>query len=208
MEDLPISQVIERYEPSYYVTKQKPVNSVIEYTFDPISGSPIPHMPGKVLNNKMSYEEVLTHPVQLQSKTTPAKTSLAFFERNPAKISEAEKAGIPKGMERTLVNNKEEILNNAKSFAEKYGYDIPKTIDEAKAMYKQHNSWFRTVQVDPLYDNSKYGLAFTDPKLQTLPKTESAKILALEDILLLTDFLGIMSLVYIQRFCICVTQYD
>lgn len=83
MEDLPISQVIERYEPSYYVTKQKPVNSVIEYTFDPISGAPIPHMPGKVLNNKMSYEEILTHPVQLQSKTTPTKTSLAFFERQP-----------------------------------------------------------------------------------------------------------------------------
>ena len=110
--------------------------------------------------------------------TQQPKTSLAFFERQPAKISKAEKAGVPKGMERTLVNNEEEILNNAKSFAQKYGYEIPETIDAVKDMYKQHNSWFRTVQVDPLYDNSKYGLAFADPKLQTLPKTESAKILA------------------------------
>ena len=97
MEDLPISQVIEIYKPSYYVTKQKPVNSVIEYTFDPISGASIPHTPGKVLNNKMSYEEILTHPVQLRSKSTPTKTSLAFFERQPSKISEAERLGIPKG---------------------------------------------------------------------------------------------------------------
>lgn len=110
--------------------------------------------------------------------TQQPKTSLAFFERQPAKISKGERLGIPKGQERTVINNEEEILNNAKSFAEKYGYEIPETIDAAKAMYKQHNSWFRTVMVDPLYDNSEYGLAFTDTKLQTLPKTESAKILA------------------------------
>lgn len=117
-------------------------------------------------------------PLPQMGKTTPTKTSLSFFERQSAKISEAERLGIPKGMDRTIVNNEQGILANAKAFAEKYGYEVPETIDAAKAMYKRHNSWFRTVQTDALYDNSKYGLAFTDPKLQTLPKTESAKILA------------------------------
>ena len=156
LEDLPISQVIERYEPSYYVTKQKPVNSVIEYTFDPISGAPIPHMPGKVLNNKMSYEEILTHPIQLQSKSTPPKTSLAFFERLPANISKAERLGLPKGMDRTIVNNEQEILANAKAFAEKYGYDIPKTIGDVKDMYRRHNRWFRSVYIQGYLDDSPY----------------------------------------------------
>lgn len=120
MEDLPISQVIERYEPSYYVTKQKPVNSVIEYTFDPISGAPIPHMPGKVLNNKMSYEEILTHPVQLQTKATPPKTSLAFFERQPAKISEAERLGISKGDRGNLSRFQKEALEDLTTYRNKW----------------------------------------------------------------------------------------
>lgn len=96
-------------------------------------------------------------------KQQQPKTSLAFFERPPAKISKAERLGIPKGQERTIINNEEEILNNAKSFAEKYGYEIPETIDAAKAMYNQHNSFFRTPS------NHESVILHYDPELAKLP---------------------------------------
>lgn len=102
-------------------------------------------------------------PLPQTDKITPTKTSLAFFERQPAKISKGERLGIPKGQERTIINNEEEILNNAKSFAEKYGYEIPETIDAAKTMYNQHNSFFRTPS-----DHESVILHY-DPELAKLP---------------------------------------
>ena len=163
MRELPISQISERYQPSYYVTKQKPIEQVIKYTYNPITGY-TPSMPGKILTNRMSYDDILQQPVISSVKQpTPSKTSLAFFERSPSKISKAEKAGIPKGMERTIVNNEQEILANAKSFAEKYGYEMPETIDAAKAMYNQHNSFFRTPS------NHESVILHYDPELTKLP---------------------------------------
>lgn len=73
-----------------------------------------------------------------------------------SKLTEAERLGIPKGSERFIENNKSEILQNAKEFAEKYGYDIPKSIEEAEKMYKQHNTWFRTVSVAPMINYLKF----------------------------------------------------
>lgn len=166
LKSLNISKYNGVYNPNYYVTKQKPINQVIEYTFDPISGSAIPHMPNKILNNKMSYEEILKQSEQLKPRSTSTKTSLAFFERQPSKITKGEKLGIPKGQERTIINNEKEILNNAKAFAEKYNYDIPKTISDIKNMYNQHNSFFRVP------NNHKSVIEDFDPLLSKLPVKE------------------------------------
>jgi hypothetical protein len=54
----------------------------------------------------------------------PSKTSLAFFERKPSKISEAERAGVPKG-ERNVKQGYllKDAIEEANKFAEKWGYD-------------------------------------------------------------------------------------
>lgn len=58
----------------------------------------VPSPYNQLTTNKMSIQELLT-PLEESHKAlldTP-KTSLAFFERHPAKISQAERMGIPKG---------------------------------------------------------------------------------------------------------------
>ena len=72
-------------------------------------------------------------------------TSLKFFERKPSKISEAERVGVPKG-ERDVWDP--QVMLNAKEFANKYGYEVPQTIEEIKNMYRQHNRFFRSVETD------------------------------------------------------------
>lgn len=114
----------------------------------------------------MSYEEILKQPEQLKSKPISTKTSLAFFERQPSKITKAEKLGIPKGQERTIINNEKQILDNAKIFANKYGYENPQTINDAKNMYNQHNSFFRVPS------NHEAVILFHDPELNKLPLKE------------------------------------
>lgn len=85
-------------------------------------------------------------------KQTRGRTSLAFFER-PSKLTIGERAGIPRGAERTIYDNTDRILHDAQKFADKYGYKHPTTIEEARSMYDQHNTFLRTVQL-PNEDNA------------------------------------------------------
>ena len=106
------------------------------------------------------------------------KTSLRFFERPQSKISEAERAGIPKG-ERAI--NDPKVLENAKQFAEKYGYKVPTTVEEAKNMYKTHNRFFRSINMEPFEKAyPEFGI-FPEkefPELVGLTREEKLKTLA------------------------------
>lgn len=106
------------------------------------------------------------------------KTSLRFFERPQSRISEAERAGIPKG-ERAV--NDPKVLENAKQFAEKYGYEVPTTIEGAKNMYKTHNRFFRSINMQPFEKAyPEFGI-FPEkefPELVGLTKEEKLKTLA------------------------------
>lgn len=73
------------------------------------------------------------------------RTSYVFFERGPAKISDLERRGVPKP---DRIYEDPEVLENAKKFAQKYGYDEPTNLQEIKDMYRQHNTAFRSVQTD------------------------------------------------------------
>ena len=69
-------------------------------------------------------------------------------------ISAAEKAGIPKH-ERPMYDP--EVLQKAKLFAEEYGYPEPTNPQEIKNMYRQHNTFFRTVgDLDRVYFPESY----------------------------------------------------
>lgn len=104
--------------------------------------------------------KTISESVPMVSEITPVshkgKNSLAFYERNIPKRTLGEQRGIPKGQERFIVDHENQILANAKAFAEKYGYNIPKTIDEVKDMYRIHNRWFRSVYVDGYTDDGPY----------------------------------------------------
>jgi hypothetical protein len=67
-----------------------------------------------VFNPNYGYKRVVQEP----------STSLKFFERKPAKISEAERAGVPKG-ERNVKQGYllKDAIEEANKFAEKWGYD-------------------------------------------------------------------------------------
>ena len=64
------------------------------------------------------------------------KTSLKFFERKPAKISEAEKAGVPKG-ERNNVNNSGNLERTVNDIILENGYSLPK---ETGMFAQKHSS--------------------------------------------------------------------
>ena len=121
---------------------------------------------GKSLGANMQEGHSIMLDAGMKPQVIPARTSLAFFERTPSKITKAERAGIPKGIERIIVNNEAEILSNAKTFAEKYGYEVPTTIDATKAMYNRHNSFFRSPS------NHESVVLHYDPSLSKLPLEE------------------------------------
>lgn len=79
LQQLDISQYAGRYTPTYYVTEPIDINKTIKFTRDPISGSYIPNVPGKVVTNKMTIPE-LFDVAPLEPQHNP-KTSLAFFEK-------------------------------------------------------------------------------------------------------------------------------
>ena len=75
------------------------------------------------------------------------RTSLKFFERPQSRISEAEKAGVPRG-ERNLKNPSytlKDARKEAQEFAEKWGYDLPKnaSLKDIEDLYNRHNTFFR-----------------------------------------------------------------
>ena len=81
-------------------------------------------------------------------------TSLAFFERKPSKISEAERAGVPKG-ERNIKQGYllKDAIEEANNFAEKWGYDKLSqnaTLQDIENLYNQHNTFFRGVTTEQL----------------------------------------------------------
>ena len=98
----------------------------------------------------------------LQTKTTPTKTSLAFFESKPAKISEAERLGLPKG-EKIPYSEAENVAfrQQINDFAAKYGYEPigdevtdPEVLERyARSLIKRHNTFYRGVKLNPKESN-------------------------------------------------------
>ena len=87
-------------------------------------------------------------------KTSEPSTSLKFFERKPAKISEAERTGVPKG-ERNVKQGYllKDAIEEANKFAEKWGYDKLSqnaTLQDIENLYNQHNTFFRGVTTEQL----------------------------------------------------------
>lgn len=71
--------------------------------------------------------------------------SLAHLQRPDSNLTLAERVGVPKG-ERAAWDP--QVMKNAIEFAQKYGYEIPKDLEAAKNMYRQHNTFFRTVNME------------------------------------------------------------
>lgn len=96
-------------------------------------------------------------PLSQMSKTPPTKTSLAFFERQPAKISEAERLGVPKGIKYYTQEENLAFRNQINDFAKKYGYEPigdevtdPEVLERyARSLIKRHNTFYRGVVSNP-----------------------------------------------------------
>lgn len=161
-----------RYYPEIFQNTDNVVYEIPASSIGLENGALIEKLPKVDLSKATKYE------FDLSSRSYKPSKILS----NNSKLTEGEILGIPKGQERFIVNNESEILQNAKSFAEKYGYDIPENIDAAKQMYRQHNRWFRTVDDPKRFLLSKndniFGLAEYAPELQGKTKEEIAKILA------------------------------
>lgn len=106
-----------------------------------------------------------------QVSAIPGKTNYKLLER-PIKISRAERLGIPKS-DRKSFNEFDEVMENAKFFAEKHNLKIPENIEEVKNMYRDYNSFYRRVNTEFLINGEK-----ELGKYAGLSKEEQAKILA------------------------------
>lgn len=106
-----------------------------------------------------------------QVSAIPGKTNYKLLER-PVKISRAERLGIPKS-DRKSFNEFDEVMENARLFAEKHNLKIPENIEEVKNMYRDYNSFYRRVNTEFLINGEK-----ELGKYAGLPKEEQAKILA------------------------------
>ena len=100
------------------------------------------------------WERVKYYQPKLQ-QDLPA--SLKFFERKPARISEAERAGVSKG-ERNQPNPSytlNDAINEARQFSKQWGYEISDnpTIQEIENLYNRHNTFFRGVTTEGLEMN-------------------------------------------------------
>lgn len=113
----------------------------------------------------------------ISSTPTPARTrstSLVFLQK-PNNLSTAEKLGIP-ASERVLYDP--EIMQNAEIFAKKYGYPIPETVEEAKNMYKRHNTFFRGTNTDVFVSSNPDNYSYMADELIGKSREEVTKILA------------------------------
>lgn len=108
-----------------------------------------------------------------------SKMSLKFYER-PSKLTYAEKAGIPKGQLR--LENDPEVFKNAEAFAKKYKYDVPTSIEDVKNMYRRHNRFFRTVELNEYPEGNIFFDNVTNknvyPELKGLTNKEATMLLA------------------------------
>lgn len=113
-----------------------------KWNFDKFLKSPFWKYSENPITGQVQKELFIQQP---QINLNPDRTSLRFFERRPSKLSLAERVGVPKG-EREVWNP--QVMQNARQFAERYGYDLPETLEEAKNMYRIHNRFFRTINTN------------------------------------------------------------
>ena len=109
---------------NYYVTPAQSTNidDMITFRQQP-DGSMAPYSTNRILNNKMSIDEMFQQPIinDLSNRNqVPPKTSLAFFERQPAKVSEAERLGISKGDRGNLSRFQKEALEDLTTYRNKW----------------------------------------------------------------------------------------
>lgn len=98
---------------------------------------------------------------EIKPQTIPTKTSLAFFERQPSKISEAERLGIPKGIKYYTQEENLAFRDQINNFAKKYGYEPigdevtdPEVLERyARSLIKRHNTFYRGVELNPKEPN-------------------------------------------------------
>lgn len=92
--------------------------------------------------------------VPIKENIQEPSTSLKFFERKPSKISEAERAGVPKGKRNVKQGYLlKDAIEEANKFAEKWGYDKLSqnaTLQDIENLYNQHNTFFRGVTTEQL----------------------------------------------------------
>lgn len=130
------------------------------YIMQDIEDNQVPHQ-NIVARFIGSEGEAVQGGALLQTKTTPTKTSLAFFERKPAKISEAERLGIPKGIKYYTQEENLAFRNQINNFAKKYGYEPigdevtdPEVLERyARSLIKRHNTFYRGVGLNPQESN-------------------------------------------------------
>ena len=166
----PVRKAIQNYTASYLnsnfanspfmdVMRWLPGFSYIERV---VTGQPVEE------NESLSMVMPIKTP---QVSAIPGKTNYKLLER-PVKISRAERLGIPKS-DRKSFNEFDEVMENAKLFAEKHNLKIPENVEEVKNMYRDYNSFYRRVNTEFLMNGEK-----ELGKYAGLPKEEQAKILA------------------------------
>lgn len=85
-------------------------------------------------------------------KTSPDTGAMVLYQRPQSKLSLAERTGV-NVQDRDVWNP--QVMNNAREFARKYGYEEPNSIQDAKDMYRQHNRFFRTVNTNKFIPSGK-----------------------------------------------------
>lgn len=141
------------YRDSYYVTtpSNTTTDNTVKLVFDPFSNSYIPHVKGKIVNNRMTPTELLN---TLESGTqmvqkVQSKTAFFYEPGKGAKVST-----LPKGQRTpyTLEENRA-FRKQINEFANKYGYEPigeevtdPEVLERyARSLIKRHNTFYRGV---------------------------------------------------------------
>ena len=107
---------------------------------------------GRAPKQTIGHEGQIIQDLPLHSTTPSSKTSLAFFEREPAKISEAERLGIPKGDRGNLSRFQKEALEDLAAYRNKWIYQQhPKLDNNGNIIWSNGtNKLFLDTYVSPL----------------------------------------------------------